>query len=59
MNVSKAVLDNVPQALVDLVAERRQLVRRLEAVNREWAALQTLLDLTEPGDTAPGGPEGG
>lgn len=59
MNVSKAVLDNVPQALVDLVAERRQLVRRLEAVNREWAALQTLLDLTEPGDTAPGGLDGG
>jgi hypothetical protein len=59
MNVSKAVLDNVPQAMVDLVSERRQLVRRLDQVNREWAALQTLLDVTEGGAAPDGHPPTG
>jgi len=50
VNVSRAVLDNVPEAMADLVDERRKLVRRLTEVNQEWAALQTLLDLTPPLD---------
>lgn len=57
MNVSKAVLDNVPTAMADLATERRTLVRRLVAVNEELAALQTLLDITPP--VNPPGQEGG
>lgn len=59
MNVSRAVLDNVPVAMADLVAERRKLVRRLVEVNQEWAALQTLVDLTDTGGAAPDGPIAG
>lgn len=47
MNIRRAILDNVPQAMSDLVNERLELIKRIRMINQELTDLQCLLDLTE------------
>lgn len=44
MNVSKAITDNVPENMHELMAEREKIIKRLAAINGEIATLQTMFD---------------
>lgn len=45
MNIAKAIAENVPDAIHELMAERERLVERLHHINAEVAILITLSDL--------------